>query len=50
MFLDEIKTKNNGLLSLLGGDITERRVDVIVNPANSYLQHGCDVAGAIVKE
>jgi len=48
VLLDEIKIKRNGLLTLVEGDITERAVDVIVNPANSYLQHGGGVAGAIV--
>ena len=47
--LDEIKTKDNRLLTLVEGDITQRNVDAIVNPANSYLQHGGGVAGAIVR-
>ncbi|NWF75776.1 MAG: macro domain-containing protein [Nitrospirae bacterium] len=38
------------LLRLVLGDITERDVDAIVNAANSYLQHGGGVAGAIVKK
>lgn len=40
---------NNKILRLVLGDITERDVDAIVNAANSYLQHGGGVAGAIVK-
>lgn len=50
MLLDEIKIKQNGLLTLVEGDITDRKVDAIVNPANSYLQHGGGVAGAIVRK
>ncbi|MDQ6722675.1 MAG: macro domain-containing protein [Thermoproteota archaeon] len=38
------------LLRLVEGDITERKVDVIVNAANSYLMHGGGVAGAIVRK
>ncbi len=38
------------ILRLLQGDITERDVDAIVNAANSHLQHGGGVAGAIVKK
>lgn len=37
-------------IRLVQGDITERNVDAIVNAANSYLQHGGGVAGAIVKK
>jgi O-acetyl-ADP-ribose deacetylase (regulator of RNase III) len=38
------------VLRLVQGDITEREVDAIVNAANSYLQHGGGVAGAIVRK
>jgi O-acetyl-ADP-ribose deacetylase (regulator of RNase III) len=38
------------VLRLVQGDITERDVDAIVNAANSYLQHGGGVAGAIVRK
>ena len=48
--LDEINIKNNRVIKLVEGDITERNVDAIVNPANSYLQHGGGVAGAIVRK
>lgn len=48
--LDEINIKGNRILRLVEGDITERNVDAIVNPANSYLQHGGGVAGAIVRK
>jgi O-acetyl-ADP-ribose deacetylase (regulator of RNase III) len=41
---------NGKTLRLVQGDITERDVDAIVNAANSYLQHGGGVAGAIVKK
>ncbi len=49
--MEEIK-KNVGdkTIRLVSEDITERNVDAIVNAANSYLQHGGGVAGAIVKK
>lgn len=37
------------ILQLAQGDITDERVDAIVNAANSYLAHGAGVAGAIVR-
>jgi O-acetyl-ADP-ribose deacetylase (regulator of RNase III) len=39
---------NGKVLRLVQGDITDRDVDAIVNAANSHLQHGGGVAGAIV--
>ena len=48
--IDEFKVNEDTLLRLIEGDITERKVDVIVNPANSYLMHGGGVAGAIVRK
>ena len=48
--INEFKVNENKLLRLIEGDITERNVDAIVNPANSYLQHGEGVAGAIVRK
>ncbi|MCX7796012.1 MAG: macro domain-containing protein [bacterium] len=41
----------NGIkIKVIEGDITEEDVECIVNPANSYLQHGGGVAGAIVRK
>ncbi len=48
--IDEIKISNDKIIRLIKGDITEQNVDVIVNPANSYLKHGGGVAGAIVRK
>ncbi|MEW6215510.1 MAG: macro domain-containing protein [Nitrospirota bacterium] len=44
------KIINGKTMRLVQGDITERDVDAIVNAANSYLQHGGGVAGAIVRK
>jgi O-acetyl-ADP-ribose deacetylase (regulator of RNase III) len=44
------KTVDGKTLRLVQGDITERDVDAIVNAANSHLQHGGGVAGAIVRK
>ena len=45
------QTLDNGVsLSLYQGDITDERVDAIVNAANERLQHGGGVAAAIVRK
>jgi len=43
------KNIDGSTLRLVQGDITERKVDAVVNAANSYLQHGGGVAGALVR-
>ena len=48
--INEIKIKGGRVLTLVEGDITERIVDVIVNPANSYIQHGGGIASTYSKE
>lgn len=48
MLISEITIGKRRKLRLVRGDITERNVDVIVNAANSNLNHGGGVAAAIV--
>ncbi|MDH4164269.1 MAG: macro domain-containing protein [Nitrospirota bacterium] len=44
------KKINNTTIRLVSEDLTERDTDAIVNAANSFLQHGGGVAGAIVRK
>lgn len=44
------KLKSGSYLQLVRGDLTEEKVDAIVNAANAYLQHGGGVAGAIARK
>ncbi|HET6726615.1 MAG TPA: macro domain-containing protein [Nitrososphaeraceae archaeon] len=48
LLISEITIGKRRKLRLVRGDITERNVDVIVNAANSNLNHGGGVAAAIV--
>ncbi len=45
--LKEAHLSSAATLQLVQGDLTEESVDAIVNAANSHLQHGGGVAGAI---
>jgi O-acetyl-ADP-ribose deacetylase len=48
--LTETKFPSGQKLQLVQGDITEEKVDAIVNAANSNLLHGGGVAGVIVRK
>jgi O-acetyl-ADP-ribose deacetylase len=43
-------TTRGGVIRVIEGDLTESKADAIVNAANSYLQHGGGVAGAISRK
>lgn len=47
--LREYKFPAGQMLQLVQGDLTQETVEAIVNAANSHLQHGGGVAGAIVR-
>ncbi len=46
----EKKFGTGATIQLVQGDITEERVEAIVNAANAQLAHGAGVAGAIVRK
>ena len=50
LVIDQIILSNGKTIRLVRGDITERNLDVIVNPANSDLKHAGGVAAAIVRK
>lgn len=47
--LEETNLPGGHTLQIVQGDLTQESVDAIVNAANSQLQHGGGVAGAIVR-
>jgi len=47
---EELLLEGGRILKIKKGDLTEEKVDAIVNAANSHLKHGGGVAGAIVRK
>ena len=45
----EINLSDNKIIRLVKGDITERKVDAILNAVNSYLRHGGGVVVIVRK-
>ena len=48
--ISEINLGGNRVIRLVKGDITDRKVDAIVNAANSFVIHGGGVADATVRK
>ena len=48
--LSQVELGRNRQLEIRAGDLTEEHVDVIVNAANQWLDHGAGVAAAIIRK